>query len=93
MNLDHRTNSIENILDNYRPFTMEEFIKKFPLLSTIVITDINDADSNEISCTVGYAKNDFVFLGTYLYSLEDLFHNYKYKDPMTNEWVCFGVIR
>lgn len=72
-----------------RAFTVDEFIEKFPLLSTVTIRNKSDK-TTLVKCVTGYSKTQpKVYLGS-VYDLEELFKYYEYQDIHDN-WKPFGV--
>lgn len=79
----------------YRPFTKDEFIRMFNngvFGQWITMKSINPEKEYHLQFTGYYtAYNDlFVCLGSMLFSLNDMFKNYKWKDSNGN-WRVFGV--
>lgn len=81
--------------EEYRPFTLEEFRSKFPLLSSITFRE-KDTETVYTFCFLGYTEykdNDyepFVTLGACEFHLEELFKEYELLDS-ENKYVPFGV--
>lgn len=73
----------------YRPFTAEEFINKFPLMSPVIIRNKPDGEIL-VRCVTGYSKtHPRVYFGRG-YNLDVLFNNCEYQDAHGN-WLPFGV--
>lgn len=73
----------------WRPFTAEEFIKKFPLMSPVIIRNKPDGEIL-VRCVTGYSKtHPRVYFGRG-YNLDVLFNNCEYQDAHGN-WLPFGV--
>lgn len=81
----------------YRPYTLEEFRSKFPLLSTITFRE-KDTETVFTLCFLGYSvykDNDFepfVTLGACEFHLEELFKEYELLDS-ENKYVPFGTFK
>lgn len=81
--------------EEYRPYTLDEFRSKFPLLSTITFRE-KDTETVFTLCFLGYSvykNNDyepFVTLGACEFHLEELFKEYELLDS-ENKYVPFGV--
>jgi len=73
----------------YRPFTVKEFIDKFPLMSPVIIRNKPDGEVL-VRCVTGYSKtHPRVYFGRG-YNLNVLFDNCEYQDAHGN-WLPFGV--
>lgn len=80
----------------YRPFTKDEFIRMFNngvfgqwiTMSSPVLEKEYHLQVTGYYCTV--KDNLFVCLGAMVFSLDDLFKNYKWKDS-DGSWRVFGV--
>lgn len=81
--------------ETYRPYTLEEFRSKFPLLSVITFRE-KDTETVFTLCFLGYSvykDNDyepFVTLGACEFHLEELFKEYELLDS-EDKYVPFGV--
>lgn len=80
--------------EEYRPFTLEEFRSKFPLLSSITFRE-KDGGTVFTLCFLGYSvyeDNDykFVTLGACEFRLSELFEEYELLDS-ENKYVPFGA--
>lgn len=79
--------------EDYRPFTLEEFRSKFPLLSPITFRE-KDGGTVFTQCFLGYTETEyhdpFVTLGACEFFLEELFEEYELLDS-ENKFVPFGV--
>lgn len=81
--------------EEYRPFTLEEFRSKFPLLSPITFRE-KDTGTVYTQCFLGYTENKdncygpFVTLGACEFFLEELFEEYELLDS-EDKYVPFGV--
>lgn len=77
----------------YRPYTLEEFLNQFPMLTTITMRKNGDNDCI-ITCTfMGYRTRLIcidVCLGVEWISLGTLADGYEYKNTLGN-WLPFGV--
>lgn len=80
--------------EEYRPFTLEEFRSKFPLLSDITFRE-KDTETVFTLCFLGYTVykdkdfEPFVTLGACEFHLEELFKEYELLD--SEKYVPFGV--
>ena len=83
--------------EEYRPYTLEEFRAKFPLLSSITFRE-KDTGTVYTFCFLGYTEykdNDyepFVTLGACEFHLEELFKEYELLDS-ENKYVPFGTFK
>lgn len=83
--------------EEYRPYTLEEFRSKFPLLSAITFRE-KDTETVFTFCFLGYTEyknNDyepFVTLGACEFHLEELFEEYELLDS-ENKYVPFGTFK
>lgn len=81
--------------EEYRPFTLEEFRSKFPLLSPITFRE-KDGGIVYTQCFLGYTENKdncyepFVTLGACEFRLSELFEEYELLDS-EDKYVPFGV--
>lgn len=80
--------------EEYRPYTLEEFRSKFPLLSPITFRE-KDGGTVYTFCFLGYSvykDNDykFVTLGACEFRLSELFKEYELLDS-ENKYVPFGA--
>lgn len=80
--------------EEYRPYTLEEFRSKFPLLSPITFRE-KDGGIVFTLCFLGYSvykDNDykFVILGACEFRLSELFKEYELLDS-ENKYVPFGA--
>ena len=71
-----------------RPFTLDEFRAKFPLLSPVTLRRKKNGDPKTF-CFIGYTANEAIILGNDWCSLNNLFEDYELKDE--NGWTLFGV--
>lgn len=79
--------------EKYRPYTLEEFRSKFPLLSSITFRE-KETGTVYTFCFLGYSvykDNDykFVTLGACEFRLSELFEEYEIE--VDGEWLPFGV--
>lgn len=77
----------------FRPFTLREFLVKFPLLTTITMRKKGDNDCIVTSTFTGYRTRLIcidVCLGVEWISLGTLADGYEYKNTLGN-WLPFGV--
>ena len=82
--------------EEYRPYTLEEFRSKFPLLSPITFRE-KDGGTVYTFCFLGYSvykDNDykFVTLGACEFRLSELFEKYELLDS-ENKFVPFGTFK
>lgn len=83
--------------EEYRPYTLEEFRSKFPLLSPITFRE-KDTETVYTFCFLGYSvykDNDyepFVTLGACEFHLEELFKEYELLDS-EDKYVPFGTFK
>ena len=76
--------------EEYRPYTLEEFRSKFPLLSVITFRE-KDGGTVYTQCFLGYYDYEpFITLGACEFHLEELFKEYELLDS-ENKYVPFGV--
>lgn len=79
--------------EEYRPFNLDEFKSKFPLLSSITFRE-KDTETVFTLCFLGYTEykdyEPFVTLGACEYHLDELFEEYELLDS-ENKYVPFGV--
>lgn len=73
----------------WRPFTLDEFRAKFPLLSPVTFRSKNDGDPKTF-CFIGYFADRRIVLGSDLCNLDALFERYELQDKDGN-WKPFGV--
>lgn len=78
----------------YRPYTLEEFLKEFPMRTTITMRKKGDRDC-VITCTcTGYRTRIIctdVCLGAEWISLETLADEYEYQYMFSEIWKPFGI--
>lgn len=80
--------------EEYRPYTLDEFRSKFPLLSAITFRE-KDTETVFTLCFLGYSvykNNDyepFVTLGACEFHLEELFKEYELLE--SDKFIPFGV--
>jgi hypothetical protein len=77
----------------FRPFTLREFLVKFPLLTTITVRKNGDNDCIVTSTFIGYRTRLIcidVCLGVEWVSLGTLADEYEYKNTL-GDWLPFGV--
>lgn len=77
----------------FRPYTLREFLVKFPLLTTITMRKNGDNDCIITSTFIGYRTRLIcidVCLGVEWISLGTLADEYEYKNTLGN-WLPFGV--
>ncbi len=78
---------------SYRPYTLREFLSKFPMLTTITMRERGDNDCI-VTCTfTGYRTRLIcidVCLGVEWVSLGTLADKYEYKNTL-GDWLPFGV--
>lgn len=72
----------------WRPFTLDEFRARFPLLSPVTIRRKANGDPRTF-CFIGYHADSRIILGNDWYSFDDLFIDYELKDK--DGWTPFGV--
>jgi hypothetical protein len=72
-----------------RPFTLDEFRAKFPLLSPVTFKEKKEGIPKTF-CFIGYKADGRIILGNNWCSLNNLFENYELQDKDGN-WVPFGV--
>lgn len=77
----------------FRPFTLQEFMNKFPMATTITLRHKND--TNYMRCIfIGYLAESNgsmdVCIGGDWYSFKELAEEYEYRSS-SGEWVAFGV--
>lgn len=79
----------------WRPFTLEEFMEIFKVGDVITF---RTKDSNYhgkwlyTGCTIGRKSPKIrLYLGTYMFSFQELFDEYEYLDKNDN-WNLFGVV-
>lgn len=84
---------LENKKKEFRPYTLREFLVKFPLLTTITVRKNGDNDCI-VTCTfIGYRTRLIcidVCLGVEWISLGTLADEYEYKNTL-GDWLPFGV--
>lgn len=74
----------------WRPFTLDEFLKRFPLLSPVTFKNSAN-DEILVGCVTEYSKTKSrVRLGGTVYCLEVLFKHCEYQDEDGN-WKPFGI--
>lgn len=73
----------------WRPFTLDEFLAKFPLLSPVVFRRKENGELRTYSF-IGYIASGTIILGNDWRILENLFEDYELKDENGN-WTPFGV--
>ena len=73
----------------WRPFTLDEFLAKFPLLSQVTFRR-KTSEVPQTFCFVGYTANGAIILGSDWCSFDVLFADYELKDKDGN-WTPFGV--
>ena len=80
----------------YRPFNLDEFRSKFPLLSVITFRE-KDVGTVYTQCFLGYTEYEgfkdhepFVTLGSCEFRLNELFEEYELLDS-ENKYIPFGV--
>lgn len=73
----------------WRPFTLDEFRAKFPLLSQVTFRN-KKSEVPKTFCFIGYIANGAIILGNDWYSLNNLFEDAELKDKDGN-WTPFGV--
>lgn len=73
----------------WRPFTLDEFRAKFPLLSPVAFQEKKEGIPKTF-CFIGYKADGRIILGNNWCSLNNLFENYELKDEDGN-WMPFGV--
>ena len=78
---------------NYRPFTLNEFLVKFPMLTNITMREKGDNDCI-VTCTVTAYRTRVmsadICLGVEWISLKELFDKYEYKSTLLGMWTPFG---
>lgn len=73
----------------WRPFTLDEFRAKFPLLSPVTLRRKKNGDPKTF-CFIGYTARGAIILGSDWCSLNNLFEDYELKDEY-GKWTPFGV--
>lgn len=77
----------------WRPFTLDEFLAKFPLMSQLTYREKKNSNCYTV-CVIGHgcSRNGAmrVNLGGFFYELDNLFNCYELKDKDGN-WTPFGV--
>lgn len=77
----------------WRPFTLDEFLKRFPLLSPVTYREKKNSNCYTV-CVIGHgcSRNGAmrVNLGGFFYELDNLFNCYELQDKDGN-WTPFGV--
>ena len=78
----------------YRPFTLNEFLVKFPMLTNITMREKGDNDCI-ITCAVTAYRTRVmsadICLGVEWISLKELMDKYEYKNTLLGMWTPFGV--
>lgn len=72
----------------WRPFTLEKFLAKFPLLSPVTIRRSPQGEPRTY-CFIGYIASGLIILGNEWHRFNDLFEDYELQDE--NDWTPFGV--
>lgn len=72
-----------------RPFTLDEFRAKFPLLSQVTFKEKKEGIQKTF-CFIGYKADGRIILGNNWCSLNNLFENYELKSE-DGKWTPFGV--
>ena len=82
----------------YRPYTMQEFLKKFPIGKPIIFRQKRATLYERYLLINGYSYDDwnglptpYICIGNILYSLDALFVDYEYKEDCTEDFKPFGV--
>lgn len=76
-----------------RPFTLDEFMDRFAMLSAIKFRKKDDKTVEIYTIFSGYGKHGpkaCVYLGPRAWFLEELFDEYEWQDP-SGSWKPFGV--
>lgn len=84
---------LENKKKEFRPYTLREFLVKFPMLTTITTRKKGDNDCIITSTFTGYRTRLIcidVCLGVEWVSLGTLADEYEYKNTL-GDWLPFGV--
>lgn len=78
--------------ETYRPFSLDEFRSKFPLLSVITFREKDDGTVYTL-CFLGYTETEyhepFVTLGACEFRLSELFEEYELLD--SDKFIPFGA--
>lgn len=77
----------------YRPFTLNEFLVKFPMLTNITMREKGDNDCITTCAVTAYrtrVMNADICLGVEWISLKELFDKYEYKSTLLGMWIPFG---
>lgn len=89
---------IENREKKWRPYTLEEFCNIFTVGFPIKFRKKGEKRDEWVSVLAGYWNHQvgdevltYIFIGPVQYTLEELFEDYEWKNPGTNEWKLFGV--
>lgn len=81
-----------NLEKKYRPFTLNEFLVKFPMLTNITMREKGDNDCI-VNCAVTAYRTRVmsadICLGVEWFSLKELFDKYEYKNTL-GDWKPFG---
>lgn len=72
----------------WRPFTLDEFRAKFPLLSPVTLRGKTYREPKTY-CFIGYTASGEIILGSSWFRLNNLFENYELKAE--DGWTPFGV--
>lgn len=77
-------------ISDLRPFTMDEFINKFPLKSIIKLRKKSDYGIKITIIFNGYIECDnIIILGNNEFTLDELFNNYEYNN--NDNYEPFGI--
>ena len=84
--------SLTTIKKNYRPFTIKEFIQKYPVGSVFKIRLTRERLAETCVQYVGYKiYEDKIYLGITDFTLDELFENFEMIEPNGDTWIPFGI--
>jgi hypothetical protein len=87
--------SLKPIEKKYRPYTLEEFMSIFPIGEPIKFRAKAAADKMHLQFVlVGYreyGEGANIYIGTYPFTLNELFEEYEWHEDATGDWVPFGA--
>lgn len=91
---------VEQKQTELRPFTLEEFIEKFPVGQPIKFRSKNDEVRELYLILLGYrlalSKDQtvpYISIGHFTYLLDELFDHYEWQETDTGDWRPFGVTK
>lgn len=89
---------VEQKQTELRPFTLSEFIEKFPVGQPIKFRSKGDVVRELYLILLGYrlalSKDQtipYISIGHFTYLLDELFDEYEWQETDTGDWVPFGV--